>query len=58
LREQQRGEEDEDAEHDEAVGEVEGGPEPKVDEIGHVPEADPVGEIRGAAPDQQAERDR
>ena len=42
LGKQQRGEEDEDAEDDEAVGQVESRPEAEVDEVGHVAEPDPV----------------
>src|SRR5262245_18469821 len=51
-------EQDGDADHDEAVGEVERRPVPEVEEIGDVSEPHPVGEVRDAAPDQQADRDR
>ena len=47
-----------DADDDEAVGEVEGGPVAQVEEVGHVPEPDPVDEVRVAAADQEPERDR
>ena len=52
----QRAEQDRDADHDEAVGEVERRPPAEVDEVGHVAEADAVDEVRDAAADQQAER--
>ena len=51
-------EQDRDADHDERVREVERGPVPEVDEVGHVPEPDAVDEVRDAAADQQAERGR
>ena len=54
----ERAEQDRDADDDEAVGEVERRPEPEVDEVGHVVQADPVDEVREAAADQQAERGR
>ena len=49
-------EQDRDADHDEAVGEVERRPPAEVDEVGHVAQPDPVDEVREAAADQQAER--
>src|SRR5918999_6038359 len=58
LREQQRGEQDEHAEHDERVGQVERGPELDVEEVGHVSEPNTVKQVRGAAADQEPERDR
>ena len=54
----ERNEQDHDADDDEAVGEVERGPPAEVEEVGHVPEPDAVGEVREAAADQQAERRR
>src|SRR5512132_1504937 len=57
LRDEQRGEQDEHAEDDEAVGEVERGPEAQVDEVRHVPEPDAVEEVGRAAAYEQAERD-
>src|SRR6185295_2167243 len=41
----EREEEQGDTDDDEAVGEVERGPPAKVDEVGHVPQAHPVGEV-------------
>src|SRR5919204_3651206 len=57
IGEDQREEEDPDADHDEAVGEVEGRPEAQVEEVGDVSEADGVGEVRDAAADHEPERD-
>ena len=42
---EERAEQDRDADHDEAVGKVEGRPVAKVDEVGHVPEPDTVDEV-------------
>ena len=58
LAEQERDEQDRDADDDEAVGEVERRPVAQVEEVGDVPEPDPVDQVRGRAADQQAERDR
>ena len=46
-----------DADDDEHVGEVERGPEAKVEEVRHVPEPNPIREIGEAAADQEPERD-
>ena len=43
----ERDEQDRDADHDEAVGEVERRPVAEVEEVGHVPEPDPVEQVRG-----------
>ena len=49
---------DDDADDDEAVGEVERRPVPEVEEVRHVAEADAVDEVREAAADHEAERGR
>src|SRR3954452_21400219 len=49
---------DADADDDEAVGEVERGPVLEVQEVGDVPEAHAVDEVRHAAADHEPERDR
>ena len=57
LGEDERGEEDPDADHDEAVGEVERRPVAEVEEVGDEAEPHAVGEVREAAADHEAERD-
>ena len=47
-----------DADHDEAVGQVERRPVAEVDEVGHVALADAVDQVRDAAADEQPQRDR
>ena len=58
VRPEQAGEQDRHPEHDERVGEVEGGPVADVDEVGDVPEAHAVDEVRDAAADHEPERGR
>ena len=58
LGEDERGEEDPDPDHDEAVGEVERRPVAEVEEVGDEAEPHAVGEVRDAAADHEAERDR
>src|SRR5688500_635240 len=53
-----RGEQDGDADDDERVGEVEGGPEAQVEKVGHVAEPESVDEVRQAPADQEPERHR
>ena len=53
LADQQRDEQDRHADDDEAVREVEGRPVAQVEEVGHVPEPDPVDQVRGRAADQR-----
>src|SRR3954453_11548285 len=55
---QQCGQEDEDADDDERVGEVERRPVAEVEEVGHVPEPDAVEEVGEAAADHEAQCDR
>src|SRR5215203_5009830 len=58
VGEQQRADQDGDARDDERVGEVERRPVAEVEEIGDVPEPHAIGEVRDAAAEEQAERDR
>src|SRR5215211_739755 len=58
VGEQQRADQDGDAGDDERVGEIERRPVAEVEEIGDVPEPDAIGQIRDAAAEEQAERDR
>src|SRR3954447_17662589 len=53
----ERAEQDGDPDDDEAVGEVEGGPVAKVEEVRHVAEAHPVGEVGDAAADEESHGD-
>src|SRR5437870_2056152 len=57
VRGDERREQDRDAHDDEAVREVERGPEAQVEEVGHVPEPHAVDQVREAAADHEAERD-
>src|SRR5438552_17472366 len=54
----EREEEDRDADDDEAVGEVERGPELEVQEVRHVSEPHAVDEVRETAADHETEGDR
>jgi ABC-type multidrug transport system ATPase subunit len=58
LGEEERGEQDENADHDEGVGEVECGPPPQVEEVGDVAESYAVEQVRRAAADHEPERHR
>src|SRR3954468_164939 len=58
FRAEQSREQDEHADDDERVGEVECGPIPKVEEVGHVAEPHPVEEIGEAAADHEPQRHR
>src|SRR6266511_4190047 len=58
VREHEHGEQNADADHDEAVREVERRPPLQVEEVGHVPQPDTVDEVREAASDDEPERDR
>src|SRR5687767_15797273 len=51
-------EQDHDAHHDKCVREIEGRPVAHIEKVGHVAEPQPVEQVRGAAADQKAERDR
>ena len=57
LHEDERYDEDPDADHDEAVREIEGRPVAEVEEVGDQAQPDAVGEVRDAAADDEAERD-
>src|SRR5205814_2018 len=54
----EREQQDRDADDDETVREVERGPELEVEEVRDVPEPNPVDEVRDAAADHEAERNR
>ena len=56
VRGYERKQQSRDAEDDERVGEIEGRPVLEVQEVRHVSEPDPVGQIRDAAPDHEPER--
>src|SRR5205807_1162446 len=58
VRCDERQEESGDTDHDESVGEVEGGPVLEVEKVCDVAEADAVDEVRDAAADHEAERHR
>src|SRR5580765_386175 len=55
LGERERGEEDDDAGHDEAVGEVERRPPAQVEEVCDVAEPHPIEQVRHAASDHEPE---
>src|SRR5438128_5662191 len=55
---EERDQEDDDAEDDEAVREVERGPEAEIEEVRDMSEPDAVDEVGDAPADQQAEGDR
>ena len=54
----ERAEQDGDSDDDERVCEIEGRPRLEVEEVGHMAEPDAVYEVRRAAADDEAERDR
>src|SRR5262249_48757019 len=58
VRRDEREQQDRDADDDEAVGEVERRPELQIEEVRHVPEPDAVDEVRHAAADDEAQRNR
>src|ERR1700730_2703641 len=58
LGEHERCEQDEDADHDEAVGEIECRPPAEVEKVSDITEPHAVEQVRGTAADHEAERHR
>jgi len=57
IGEDERAEQDRDADHDEGVGEVERRPGDEIEEVGDVPEANSIDEVRDASAEHETERD-